>query len=77
MDRRRRYWPSHAERAEAKHICECPEPSQKFTSYADKMRATKARFVGCCCTRLVANLYADVPRVQGGLPCSTLEEIVE
>ncbi len=70
IDRHRRYWPSQAERAESKHICRCCASTTYFTSYAAKMRATKAKFVGCCCTRPTANLYADVPRVQDGPPCS-------
>jgi hypothetical protein len=75
MDRRRRYWPSQTERADAKRICQCPDPDEpaRFASSADRLRALKARFVGCCCTRETARLYADVPRVQGGLPCSVVE----
>jgi hypothetical protein len=76
MDRRRRYWPSQAERADAKHICCCPTV-RRFRNFAEKMRADRARLAGCCCTQPVAHLYAYVPRVQDGLPCSTVEEIVE
>jgi hypothetical protein len=75
MDRRRRYWPSQTERADAKHICSCPA-ARRFSSFAEKMRADRARLAGCCCTQPVAHLYVDVPRVQDGLPCSTVEEIV-
>jgi hypothetical protein len=70
VDRRRLYWPSHQERADAKRICQCPGPGATFASDADRLRAKKAQFVGCCCTRETAHLYADVPRVQGGAPCS-------
>ena len=76
IDRRRRYWPSQSERADAKHICSCPGSGATFTSSADRLRAKKARFVGCCCTQEVARLYANVPRVQDGLPCSTPEVVV-
>ncbi len=75
IDRRRRYWPTQQERAEAKRICPCPERGIPFASNADRLRALKARFVGCCCSaRTVASLYADVPRVQDGPPCSRLED---
>lgn len=78
MDRRRRYWPSQSERADAKRICLCPGAEARFVSAADRLRAKKAKFVGCCCVEnQAANLYANVPRVQGGLPCSTPEAAVE
>jgi hypothetical protein len=79
IDRRRRYWPSQSERADAKRICQCPDPDVpvRFVSAADRLRAKKAKFVGCCCAQQeTARLYADVPRVQDGLPCSIPEVVV-
>ena len=73
IDKRRRYWPTQQERAEAKHICQCPGTNARFVSAADRLLAKKAKFVGCCCTQEVARLYANMPRVQDGLPCSTHE----
>jgi len=84
IDTRRRYWPTQQERVDAKHICRCPSACvnggvRRFTNYGSLMRATRARLAGCCCCTsqvgcagTTAKLYALVPRVQDGLPCSTI-----
>lgn len=73
IDRRRRYWPTQQERADAMQICRCPLTCapRRFTSYEAKMRAERARYAGCCCSEgTTAKLYAAVP-------CSVAQAEVE
>lgn len=51
------YWPSQSDRIDAKKICSCAG-NQRFSSFADKSRFTRAQLAGCCCTcSATANLY--------------------
>ena len=90
IDRRRKYWPTHQERADAMHLCRCPSACangcvRRFTTTEARLRAERARYVGCCCctssvgcgNATTAKLYAATPRVQGGLPCSTVPPVIE
>jgi hypothetical protein len=90
IDRRRVYWPTQQERADAMHLCRCPSACangcvRRFTSSEARLRAERARYAGCCCctssvgcgNATTAKLYAATPRVQGGLPCSTVPPVIE
>jgi hypothetical protein len=67
----RPYAVSQSERADAKHLCQCPSEGARFASNADRLRALRAKYVGQCCggSGQTAKLYGDVPKTVDAQPC--------